>query len=161
MGIGSAAQTSEMRQERTFSPPTSGRWGFAGLTSAPDPIADPAASSHAAGMEPLTTYAFRDSAFSPDGDTHVCVVERGALSKFMDVRELQRAFSGAVFYRRGFWTCYVGVWGRRNGKRLRRFLQERGASVVIERSKPDRVRLALWSTRNVRADARQLPPKVS
>jgi len=112
-------------------------------------------------MEHLTTYAFRDSAFSPDGDTHVCIVERGALSKFMDVRELQRAFSGAAFYRRGLWTCYVGVWGRRNGKRLRRFLEERGASVVIERRKPDRVRLALWSTDNVRANVRNLPAKIS
>lgn len=111
-------------------------------------------------MEPLTAYAFRDSAFSPDGDTHVCIVERGALSKFMDVRELRRAFSGAVYYRRGLWTCYVGVWGRRNGKRLRRFLQERGASVVIERSKPDRARLALWSTQKVRVTVRELPPKV-
>lgn len=111
-------------------------------------------------MKPLTAYAFRDPTFSPDGDTHVCVVERGALSAFMDVRELERAFSGAVFYRRGIWTCYVGVWGRRNGKRLRRFLSERGAAIVIERSKPDRARLALWSTHKVRANLRQLTSKV-
>lgn len=111
-------------------------------------------------MKALTAYAFRDPTFSPDGDTHVCVVERGALSAFMDVRELQRAFSGAVFYRRGIWTCYVGVWGRRNGKRLRRFLSERGASVVIEKSKPERARLALWSTQKVRANLRQLTPEV-
>lgn len=111
-------------------------------------------------MKPLTAYAFRDPNFSPDGDTHVCVVERGALVSFMDVRELHRAFSGAVFYRRGLWTCYVGVWGRRNGKRLRRFLQERGATVVIERSRPERVRLSLWSTQKVRAAFRQLHAKV-
>jgi hypothetical protein len=111
-------------------------------------------------MKPLTAYSFRDPTFSPDGDTLVCVVERGALSKFMGVRELHRAFSGTVFYRRGLWSCYVGVWGRRNGKRLRRFLEERGATVVIERSKPARAHLSLWSTQSVRAKIRQLEPEV-
>jgi hypothetical protein len=111
-------------------------------------------------MKPLTAYSFREPTFSPDGDTLVCLVERGALSKFMGVRELHRAFSGAVFYRRGLWTCYVGVWGRRNGKRLRRFLEERGATVAIERSKPDRARLSLTMTRAVRAKVRHLEPKV-
>lgn len=110
-------------------------------------------------MKPLTAYAFRDPNFSPDGDTHVCVVERRALVRFMGVRELHRAFSGAVFYRRGLWTCYVGVWGRRNCKRLRRFLQERGATVVIERSRPERTGLSLWSTQKVRATVRQLDAK--
>lgn len=119
-----------------------------------DPLPTFALVRHSVAMHPLTAYAFRDSNFSPDGDTHVCVVERRALSKFITVRELHRAFSGAVFYRRGLWTCYVGVWGRRNGKRLRRFLQERGASVVIERGKPDRARLALRSTQKVRANVR-------
>lgn len=112
-------------------------------------------------MKPLTAYAFRDPNFSPDGDTHVCVVERGALSKFMRVKELSQTFSGAVFYRRGLFTCYVGVWGRRNGKRLRRFLQERGATVMIKRAKPDRARLALWSTQKARTNLRQLPPKTA
>ncbi|NBB53429.1 hypothetical protein GVN24_34695 [Rhizobium sp. CRIBSB] len=107
-------------------------------------------------MKPLTAYAFRDPNFSPDGDTQVCIVERGALGKYMSVRELHRAFSGAVFYRRGLWTCYVGVWGRRNGKRLRRFLQERGATVIIERSRPERARLSVWSTQTARATVRQL-----
>jgi hypothetical protein len=111
-------------------------------------------------MKPLTAYAFRDSNFSPDGDAHVCVVERSALARFMEIRELHRAFSGAVFYRRGLWTCYVGVWGRRNGKRLRRFLQERGATVLIEKSRPDRARLSLWSTQKVRAAVRKLEAKV-
>lgn len=111
-------------------------------------------------MKPLTAYAFRDPNFSPDGDTHVCVVERGALVRFMGIRELHRAFSGAVFYRRGLWTCYVGVWGRRNGKRLRRFLEERGATVVIERSRPERARLSLWSTQKMRAVVRHLDAKV-
>lgn len=78
----------------------------------------------------------------------------------MGVRELHRTFSGAVFYRRGLWTYYVGVWGRRNGKRLRRFLQERGATVVIERSRPERARLSLRSTQKVRSAVRQLDAKV-
>lgn len=124
------------------------------------PIADVQCPLHCREMKPVTAYTFRDPTFSPDGDTIVCVVERGELSKFMGVRELHRAFSGAVFYRRGVWTCYVGVWGRRNGKRLRRFLEERGATVAIERSKPERARLSLWSTQPVRTKVRHLGPKV-
>lgn len=107
-------------------------------------------------MKPLTAYAFRDTAFSPDGDTHVCVFEQDALSRFLSISELHRAFSGAVFYRRGLWTCFVGVWGRRNGKRLRRFLAERGAAVVIARSRPDRARLSVRSTMRWRTRVREL-----
>ena len=124
------------------------------------PVADVRPCPQSDEMKPLTAYAFRDPDFSPGGDTHVCIVERGALVKFIGVREVQRAFSGAVFYRRGLWTSFVGVWGRRNGKRLRRFLQERGATVVIERGRPERTRLSLRSTQKARAAVRQLDAKV-
>lgn len=129
--------------------------------TASDPLRTFALVRHSLPMRPLTTFAFRDSSFSHDGETHVCVVEKRALSKFITVGELHRAFSGVVFYRRGLWTCYVGVWGRRNGKRMRRFLAERGATIVIEKSKPDRARLGLRSTMRWRMRVRELPLKVS
>lgn len=110
----------------------------------------------------LTAYAFRQEGFvSADGDTHVCVVARSALTKLLTVRELRDAFSGAIFYRRGYFgPSYVGVWGRRNGKRLRRFLRERGAEVLIERTRPEGVRLEKWLTKHTRVTVRDLPPKV-
>jgi len=107
-------------------------------------------------MASLTTYSFRDTAFSPSGDTYVCIVEREALKAFMSPEEVAAAFSGQVVYRRGLFIRYVGVWGRRNGKRLRRFLSERGATVAIVRGKPTGARRAMFSTRAVRERIRTI-----
>lgn len=107
-------------------------------------------------MAPLTAYSFRDRAFSPEGDTHVCIVEREALKAFMSPKEISAAFSGHVVYRRGLFIRYVGVWGRRNGKRLRRFLSERGATVAIVRCKPTGARIAIFETRATRERIRDI-----
>lgn len=109
-------------------------------------------------MTPLKVYSFRDSAFSPGGDTHVCVVEREALSALMSQKEVAAAFSGHVVYRRGLFTRYVGVWGRRNGKRLRRFLTERGATISIVRTRPTGARIAVFETRGKRERVRDIAP---
>lgn len=106
-------------------------------------------------MSQLTAYSFRDGAFSPDGDTHVCVVELDALKVFIQ-DELDAAFSGHVVYRRGLLRRYVGVWGRRNAKRLRRFLSERGAVLTISRTKPIGAKLALFVTKSRRERVRTL-----
>lgn len=107
-------------------------------------------------MPDLTVYSFRDTAFSPNGDTHVCVVEREALNGFISPKEVAAAFSGHVVYRRGLSISYVGVWGRRNGKRLRRFLSERGATVALVRSKPTGARIAVFQTRAIRERVRDI-----
>jgi hypothetical protein len=107
-------------------------------------------------MAPLTVYSFRDWAFSPRGDTHVCIVEREALKAFMSPKEISAAFSGHVVYRRGVFARYVGVWGRRNGKRLRRFLSERGATVAIVRCRPTGARIAIFETRATRERIRDI-----
>ena len=111
-------------------------------------------------MTELSAYSFRDVNFSPKGDTHVCIVEREALRAFSSPSEVAEAFSGLVVYRRGLFIRYVGVWGRRNGKRLRRFLAERGASVTIVQNKPLGARIAVAETRGKRARVRTLTPKV-
>jgi hypothetical protein len=107
-------------------------------------------------MADLTTYSFQDTAFSPGGDTHVCIVEREALKAFMSQKEVAAAFSGHVVYRRGLFIRYVGVWGRRNGKRLRRFLSERGAKLTVIRGRPVGARLSLFETRASRERIRNL-----
>lgn len=109
-------------------------------------------------MVPLKVYSFRDTAFGPDGDTHVCVVERKALTAFMSQHDVTTAFSGCVVYRRGLFIRYVGVWGRRNGKRLRRFLSERGAAITIHRAKPLGARIAMFETRAKRERVRAIFP---
>jgi len=78
----------------------------------------------------LDVYEFRDPHFAPDGDTLVCVVERKRLKKYVSKREVSEAFSGCAVYRlRWPWNTYIGVWGKRNTSRFRRFLRERGADV--------------------------------
>jgi len=85
----------------------------------------------------------------------------------MSKEEVAHAFSGCATYRR--WDVgrswflrwmrrsYVGVWGKKNTSRFRRFLRERGAELVIHRSAPSHIRLAYFSTDNVRRRVRELP----
>ena len=106
--------------------------------------------------EAVTAYTFRDPTFAPSGDTIVCVVDATTSARFMSSAEVAEAFSGYALYKRGLLKGYIGVWGRRNSKRLRRFLQERGAEIVLHRSRPDDLRLSRWVTRNERSRIRSL-----
>jgi hypothetical protein len=114
----------------------------------------------------LDVYVFRDPHFSPCGDTVVCVAEQRRLEQFMTKKEVAHAFSGCATYRR--WDAgrswllrwlrrnYVGVWGKKNTARFRRFLRERGAALVIHRSAPSHIRLAYFCTENERRRVRDL-----
>src|SRR5205823_7938996 len=94
-------------------------------------------------------------------------------SVFIDKGEVARAFSGHAVYRPNgrtksgilsfvsalIWRrhTYVGVWGRKNASRFRRFLRERGAEIQIHRHAPSDIRLAYWTTANERRRVRSLP----
>lgn len=107
-------------------------------------------------MEPaVEIYLFRDS-FSVSRDALVCVADLEAMERFMSVDELERAFSGCAAYHAPT-RCYIGVWGRRNGSRLRRFLRERGAALVLHRGKPENLERGPWVTHGERARVRSLP----
>jgi hypothetical protein len=117
----------------------------------------------------LDIYVFRDPSFSPSGDTLVCIVEQNQMERFMTKEEVSHAFSGCATYRR--WDSgrswfsrlmrqtYVGVWGKKNGSRFRRFLRERGAEVSIHRIEPSDLRLAYYGTEGVRRRVREMPPR--
>jgi hypothetical protein len=123
----------------------------------------------------LNVYVFRDPHFAPDGDTLVCVAERTQMERFIGKGEVAWAFSGHAVYRpKGrtksgvlsfvsalLWRkhTYVGVWGRKNASRFRRFLRERGAEIEIHRQAPSDIRLAYWTTENERRKVRSLPPR--
>src|ERR1700751_5735840 len=83
----------------------------------------------------LAVYVFRDPHFAPDGDTPVWIAERSEMERFIP-KKVARAFSGRAVYRRWPWKTYVGVWGRKNASRLRRFLRKRGAELTIHREAP-------------------------
>jgi hypothetical protein len=123
----------------------------------------------------LNVYVFRDPHFAPDGDTLVCVAERAEMERFIDKGEVAWVFSGHAVYRsKGrtksrifsfvsalIWRrhTYVGVWGRKNASRFRRFLRERGAEIEIHRHAPSDIRLAYWTTANERRKVRSLPQR--
>lgn len=109
----------------------------------------------------LDVYVFRDPHFSPAGDTLVCIAELSRMERFIPKEEVRWAFSGQAVYRRWPWTTYVGVWGRKNASRFRRFLRERGAELTIYREAPPRLRLAYWTTESERRRVRSLPARVA
>ena len=88
----------------------------------------------------IPVYEFSDTAFVVGSDAVVCVVPLSLLGGYMTIAELDNAFSGHASYRQAPWMKrYVGVWGRKNCQRLRRFLRERGADVVIHKERPSRL----------------------
>lgn len=88
-------------------------------------------------VQQIHAYEFPDTAFVVGSDPVVCVVPLFMLVRYMMVAELDDAFSGYASYRQAPWMKrYVGVWGRKNCHRLRRFLRERAANVVIDRERP-------------------------
>ena len=107
-------------------------------------------------IDPLHAYVFRDPSFAPSGDTVVCIVDAATVSRFMDKEEIERAFSGYASYKQWPFREFVGVWGRRNTKRLRRFLRDRGAEIVLHRARPGRLRLTLWATNKLRERIRTI-----
>ena len=106
----------------------------------------------------MHVHEFRDPHFSPAGDTVVCVVERRAMERYISKSEISDAFSGCAIYRlRWPWNQYVGIWGKRNAGRFRRFLQERGAAVTVHREPLEGLTMLYWATANERKRIRALP----
>jgi hypothetical protein len=108
---------------------------------------------------PVTAYEFTDTAFVVGSDPVVCVVRASELRSLMSMREIDRAFSGYASYRQRPWMRrYVGVWGRKNCQRLRRFLRERGADISLLRERPPGLCLTSYLTRGTRTKVRSIAP---
>ena len=89
----------------------------------------------------VRVYEFSETAFIVGSDPRVCVAPLSAVLAFMTLAEIDEAFNGHASYRQAPWMKrYVGVWGRKNCQRLRRFLRERGAEVSLHRKRPNRLR---------------------
>lgn len=105
----------------------------------------------------ITAYEFTDAAFVVGSDAVVCVARLSELQSVMALGEIAEAFSGYTSYRQTPWmTRYVGVWGRKNCQRLRRFLRERGAEITLVHERPARLRLGVYITHRSRAEVRSL-----
>jgi hypothetical protein len=107
--------------------------------------------------EQVQAYEFTDAGFVVGSDAVVCIAPLDSVLPYMTLDEIGQAFSGFASYRQTpRLTRYVGVWGRRNCRRLRRFLRERGADLVLHRRRPPRLRLTSYRTHKRRARIRLL-----
>ena len=105
----------------------------------------------------LPVYEFPETAFVVGSDPVVCIAPLSTMRLYMTVAEIDQAFSGYASYRQAPWMKrYVGVWGRKNCQRLRRFLRERGADVVLHRERPERLSIASYKTHGKRKKVRLL-----
>lgn len=106
--------------------------------------------------QPITLFEFPESIIV-GSDTLMCIAPLSTLLPYMTLAEINEAFSGHASYRQAPWmTRYVGVWGRKNCQRLRRFLRERGAEIILHRNRPDYLRLTSWQTKGERKKVRFL-----
>ena len=107
--------------------------------------------------QPLTFFEFPEAAIVVGSDTLMCIAPLSTLLPYMTLDEINEAFSGYASYRQAPWmTRYVGVWGRKNCQRLRRFIRERGAQVIVHRTRPDYLRLTSYRTNGERKRVRLL-----
>ena len=105
----------------------------------------------------LPVYEFPETAFVVGSDPVVCIAPLSTMRLYMTVAEIDQAFSGYASYRQAPWMKrYVGVWGRKNCQRLRRFLRERGADVVLNRERTERLSIASYKTHGKRKKVRLL-----
>lgn len=106
------------------------------------------------------TFAFIDPSFVVGSEPIVCVARVAELRQFITIGEIDAAFSGYASYRRLPWlTRYVGVWGRKNCARFRRFIRQRGGEVIATSERPTALRLAMWKTHGKGAKVRSLPAR--
>ena len=105
----------------------------------------------------FTGFEFTEPGFVVGSDAVVFLVRLSELRSFISLRELEEAFSGYASYRQTPWlTRYVGVWVRKNSRRLRRFMRERGAEITLIHERPQRLRLGGYVTHQSRAKVRSL-----
>lgn len=102
-------------------------------------------------------YEFPETTFVAGSDALTCIAPLSAVLPFMTLAEIDEAFSGYASYRQAPWMArYVGVWGRKNCQRFRRFLRERGADISIRRDRPSHLRLTSYVTYGKRTKVRLL-----
>ena len=108
-------------------------------------------------LRQLTVFEFREGSFVVGSDSVTCIAPLAMLRQLMTLEEINGAFSGYASYLQAPWKArYVGVWGRKNCQRFRRFLRERGAEIVIQRERPPQLRLTSFYTNGTRTKVRSL-----
>jgi hypothetical protein len=91
---------------------------------------------------PMAVCLFRDSLPSRS-NTLVCIGEKQLIETALGGGQLALLFKGEAVYRNDTTNqAYLGVWGARNGSRLRRLLREQGVELLVKRARPPNTRLS-------------------
>lgn len=97
-------------------------------------------------LKEVQTYEFRHPVIGHGKDlTHVCVAACDDVEACIGLKELEKLFGGSAIYAAPDGQDFVGVWGKRNTSRFRRFIREAGAVVVMHRSSGLEFRLRVAS----------------
>jgi hypothetical protein len=93
------------------------------------------------GIEPLKLFQFMARFAARGSQRMVCIGLLTSVTEVLGQSEMDELFGGWIIYTTPEMDAYLGVWGERKVKKFRRILRERGASISLERSKPDAARM--------------------
>jgi hypothetical protein len=89
----------------------------------------------------MDLFEFKDSFRRDESERVVCIAERALVTKALSESELAKLFGGWIIYSDRSGLDYLGVWGARKARTLRRILRERGVDVSLTRTRPDSIRM--------------------
>jgi hypothetical protein len=96
----------------------------------------------------MQLFEFKDIFRRDESERLVCIAERTLLTKALSESELEKFFGGWIIYSDRSDLDYIGVWGARKVRTLRRLLRERGVDVSLTRTRPDAIRMRLRHTQS-------------
>ena len=91
----------------------------------------------------MDLFEFKDSFRFNQSERVVCIGERALVSRALSESELAKLFGGWIIYSDPSRCDYLGVWGARKARTLRRILRERGVDVSLTRTRPDAIRVGV------------------
>jgi hypothetical protein len=86
-------------------------------------------------------FEFKDSFRFNESERVVCIGERALVTMTLCESELAKLFGGWIIYSDPSGLDYLGIWGARKARTLRRILRERGVDVSLSRTRPDAIRM--------------------
>jgi len=89
-------------------------------------------------------FEFKDSFRFNQSERIVCIGERALVTRALSESELAKWFGGWIIYSDPSGRDYLGVWGARKARTLRRILRQRGVDVSLTRTRPDAIRMRVW-----------------
>ena len=89
----------------------------------------------------MDLFEFKDSFRLDESERVVCIGERALVTRALSESELAKLFGGWIIYSDPRGLDYLGVWGARKVRILRRILRERGVDVSLTRTRPDAIRM--------------------